>query len=83
MWGKRECWQGVRKIGILTLAQKLILKEYKMSKAHRGTGIRELPNQGKATCPVCKRESVKCLYEVEIEGAKANVCKQCNAKLKK
>ena len=54
-----------------------------MSKAHRGTGIRELPNQGKATCPVCKRENVKCLYEVEVEGAKANVCKQCNAKLKK
>ena len=54
-----------------------------MSKAHRGTGIRELPNQGKATCPVCKRESVKCLYEVEVEGAKVNVCKQCNAKLKK
>ena len=41
-----------------------------MSKAHRGTGIREHPNQGKATCPVCKRESVKCLYEVEVEGAK-------------
>ena len=39
-----------------------------MSKAHRGTGIRELPNQGKATCPVCKRENVKCLYEVEVEG---------------
>ena len=34
-------------------------------------------------CPVCKRENVKCLYEVEVEGAKANVCKQCNAKLKK
>ncbi len=54
-----------------------------MSKAHRGTGIRELPNQGKATCPVCKREAVKCLYEVEVDGAKMNVCKQCNAKLKK
>lgn len=54
-----------------------------MSKAHRGTGIRELANQGRATCPVCKREAVKCLYEVELDGAKVNVCKPCNAKLKK
>ena len=54
-----------------------------MSKAHRGTGIRELANQGRGICPVCKREAIKCLYEVELDGAKVNVCKQCNAKLKK
>ncbi len=54
-----------------------------MSKAHRGTGIRELANQGRGTCPVCKREAIKCLYEVELDGTKVNVCKQCNAKLKK
>ena len=54
-----------------------------MSKAHRGTGIRELANHGRGTCPVCKREAIKCLYEVELDGAKDNVCKQCNAKLKK
>ena len=36
-----------------------------MSKAHRGTGIRELANHGRGTCPVCKREAIKCLYEVE------------------
>lgn len=54
-----------------------------MSKAHRGTGIRELNNHGRGTCPVCKREGVKCLHEVEVDGAKANVCKPCAAKLKK
>ena len=53
-----------------------------MSKAHRGTGIRELSNHGRGTCPVCKREAVKVLYEVEADGVKQNVCKQCNAKLK-
>jgi hypothetical protein len=54
-----------------------------MSKAHRGTGIRAQQNQGKAECPVCHRTEIKCLYEVEVEGKKVNVCKQCNAKIKK
>lgn len=54
-----------------------------MSKAHRGTGIRELANNGRTTCPICKRTEIKCLYEVEQDGAKLMICKQCNAKLKK
>lgn len=67
----------------MSSSANLEFRRLKMSKAHRGTGIRELANQGKATCPVCKRENIKCLYEVELDGAKVNVCKQCNAKLKK
>ena len=34
-----------------------------MSKNHRGTGIRSLPAHGRATCPICKKTDVKCLYE--------------------
>ncbi len=68
---------------ILSSAQINLKENTDMSKAHRGTGVRELANHGKATCPVCKREAIKCLYEVEVDGAKQNVCKQCNAKLKK
>ena len=49
-----------------------------MSKAHRGTGIRELAKSGRGTCPVCKRTGVKVLYENEINGKKVMVCKECN-----
>lgn len=52
-----------------------------MSKAHRGKGIRELKNSGRATCPVCKREGVKVLYEQEVEGKKSKICKICKATL--
>ena len=54
-----------------------------MSKAHRGTGIRDQFNNGRATCPVCKRTSIKCLYEKEIDGNKVKICKECNSKLSK
>ena len=30
-----------------------------MSKAHRGSGIRELVNNGRGTCPICKRSGIK------------------------
>jgi hypothetical protein len=50
-----------------------------MSKAHRGKGIRDQVSRGRGTCPVCKRESVKVLYELEAEGAKVKVCKTCKA----
>lgn len=50
-----------------------------MSKAHRGKGIRALPNHGRSTCPVCKREQVKALYETEIDGVKTKICKTCKA----
>ncbi len=50
-----------------------------MSKAHRGKGIRELSAHGRGTCPVCKRDNVKVLYEQEIAGAKVKICKTCKA----
>ncbi|MCX7654990.1 MAG: hypothetical protein N2Z76_00480 [Treponemataceae bacterium] len=53
-----------------------------MSKAHRGKGIRELPSHGRGTCPVCKREAVKVLYEQEVKGEKVKICKVCKAALK-
>ncbi|HKM08807.1 MAG TPA: hypothetical protein VJ869_17750 [Sphaerochaeta sp.] len=53
-----------------------------MSKAHRGSGIREEFNHGRGTCPVCKRTQVKILYEAPVEGEKAKVCKSCNATIK-
>jgi hypothetical protein len=52
-----------------------------MSKAHRGKGIRALPNHGRGVCPVCKREQVKPLYEQEIDGQKSKICKMCKATL--
>ncbi len=53
-----------------------------MSKNHRGTGIRALPAHGRATCPICKKEGVKCLYEQEVDGKTVNICKICKAALK-
>jgi hypothetical protein len=53
-----------------------------MSKAHRGKGIRELAFHGRGTCPVCKRGSVKILYEQEAGGAKVKICKTCRAAVK-
>ena len=52
-----------------------------MSKAHRGKGLREVAAHGRGLCPVCKRESVKVLYEQEIDGQKVKICKTCKATL--
>jgi hypothetical protein len=52
-----------------------------MSKAHRGKGLKEAVAHGRGTCPVCKRESVKAIYEVEVEGQKLKICKTCKATL--
>jgi hypothetical protein len=52
-----------------------------MSKAHRGKGIAELAKGGRGTCPMCKRDGVKLLYEQELEGQKRNICKMCKATL--
>ena len=54
-----------------------------MSKAHRGTGLYELPHNGRGTCPVCKREGIKAIYEASVDGETKKVCKQCKAKLAK
>ena len=53
-----------------------------MSKAHRGAGIRKLANHGRGTCPVCKTQAIKLLYDQEIDGAKVKICKFCRAALK-
>jgi hypothetical protein len=37
--------------------------------------------QGRGTCPTCKREGVKTLFEQEIGGVKAKICKICKANL--
>lgn len=54
-----------------------------MSKSHRGAGIRDQFNNGRAECPICHRTAIKCLYEREVDGVKVKVCKTCNAALNK
>ena len=53
-----------------------------MSKNHRGSGIRSLPNHGRGTCAICGKTDIKVLYEKEINGQNVNICKFCNAHLK-
>ena len=50
-----------------------------MSKAHRGTGIRNEANHGRGVCPRCGNKNVKVLYEKEIDGQTVKICKICNA----
>jgi hypothetical protein len=50
-----------------------------MSKPHRGRSIRDLFARGRGECPVCKRSSVKVLYEQESGGKKFKICKTCRA----
>ncbi|MFC2329454.1 MAG: hypothetical protein ACFNKL_00075 [Treponema sp.] len=54
-----------------------------MSKNHRGTGLRNLPAHGRGTCPVCKADNIKLLYEQTVDGQQAKVCKYCNAAIKR
>ena len=49
-----------------------------MSKAHRGSGIRDLTKNGRGACPVCKRTGLKVLYENTVGEKKFKVCKECN-----
>ena len=53
-----------------------------MAKTHRGKGIRELFAQGRGECPVCKRNNVKTLYEIEAGEQKFKICKTCKAAVK-
>jgi hypothetical protein len=53
-----------------------------MSKPHRGKSIRDLVSRGRGECPVCKRQSVKLLYEQEAGDKKVKVCKICKAAIK-
>jgi hypothetical protein len=50
-----------------------------MSKAHRGSGIRELVKSGRGACPVCGRTGIKVLYEHEVNEKKISICKQCRS----
>ncbi len=53
-----------------------------MSKSRRGKGIRKEYARGRGTCPRCKIENIKVLYEQEIDGEKVKLCKFCNAFVK-
>lgn len=53
-----------------------------MSKAHRGKGIREQAEHGRGTCAICKKDRIKTLYEQEVNGQKAKICKYCKAAIK-
>lgn len=53
-----------------------------MSKAHRGTGVRQLQNHSRGVCPICKSSGIKLLYEQDVDGKKVKICKFCNANLK-
>ena len=53
-----------------------------MSKSHRGKGILELAAHGRGVCARCKKECIKVLYEQEIDGQKAKICKYCKAAIK-
>jgi len=53
-----------------------------MAKPHRGKGIRELFAHGRGECPVCKRNNVKVLYEIDAGEQKFKICKTCRAAIK-
>ena len=52
-----------------------------MSKAHRGAGLRPQKNNGRGTCPVCKKTGIKVVYETAAADKKVFICKQCKAAL--
>ncbi|MDR0909461.1 MAG: hypothetical protein LBM77_06795 [Spirochaetaceae bacterium] len=53
-----------------------------MGKSHRGKPLRELVLKGRGVCPVCKRDGMKLLYEIEAGEQKVKVCKNCAAAIK-
>jgi hypothetical protein len=52
-----------------------------MAKTHRGKGLRTVFNNGRGTCPVCKRTAVKVVYEVTVKEKTVKMCKTCKAAL--
>jgi len=50
-----------------------------MAKNFRGKGIKNLPNHGRAECPVCHRTAVKVLHDVKAGDKTVKVCKYCKA----
>ena len=53
-----------------------------MSKSHRGKGIRDQVAHGRGICARCKKDGIKILYDQEIDGQKAKICKYCKAAIK-
>lgn len=52
-----------------------------MSKQNRGKALWNLPSRGRGTCPVCKVERIKVLYDKTLgDGNKLKVCKRCRNK---
>ena len=54
-----------------------------MSKAHRGSGIRDQVKSGRGICPLCKRTAIKTVYEQDFDGKKVIICKQCKSAVAK
>jgi len=52
-----------------------------MAKTHRGKGLRSSPRHGRGLCPICKRTSVKVIYEYQVKDKTIKVCKTCKATL--
>ncbi len=52
-----------------------------MSKAHRGSGIRDRKRRARGKCPITGKTGVKLLYEQEIDGEKVMVSKTAKATL--
>ncbi len=52
-----------------------------MSKAHRGSGIRDKKSRARGKCPITGKTGVKLLYEQEIDGEKVMVSKTAKATL--
>ncbi len=50
-----------------------------MSKAHRGSGVRELVRSGRGECPICKRSGIKVVHDFEAENKKLKICKTCKS----
>jgi hypothetical protein len=52
-----------------------------MSKAHRGSGIRDQYNHGRGTCPITGKTGVKLMYEHELDGKKVMISKAAKARI--
>jgi hypothetical protein len=53
-----------------------------MAKPNRGKNLYDQPSRGRGECPVCKRSSVKILYEHDTGEKKEKICKTCKATIK-
>ncbi|MDD4156125.1 MAG: hypothetical protein PHY08_06070 [Candidatus Cloacimonetes bacterium] len=48
-----------------------------MSKNHRGKGLKNVPAQGRGTCPICHRTGIKVVYETKVNEESLKTCKEC------